>query len=361
MTELNTKKTQYSVSDFVSWQKAGNLILSPSFQRRSVWTKGAKSYLMDTIIRGLPTPLILLREKKSDLVTLEPKKEVIDGQQRLRTIMSYIDKNLIKDFDKKRDEFSIKKVHNTKLADKPFSKLDDKDKQKILDYTFSVHLLPIDTDDRKILEIFSRLNSTGVKLNHQELRNAKYYGNFKTLSYNLASEQLNRWRDWKVFTENNIARMEEVELTSELLQFIILGISSKSQPKLDKIYGEYEEKEITPKDEIIKRFRLIMDSIETVCGKYLPKSFFNTPAFFYILFALFYRICYGESKTLTSISPRKVKSDVQDIIHKLEEQILREKNNKDLKDRKLAELFETRRNTTLEKRKRMIEYLISKV
>jgi hypothetical protein len=36
-------KTHYKVSDFITWAKAGTVILSPSFQRRSVWPVGAKS------------------------------------------------------------------------------------------------------------------------------------------------------------------------------------------------------------------------------------------------------------------------------------------------------------------------------
>ena len=59
-------------------------------------------------------------------------------------------------------------------------------------------------------------NATGVRLNAQEWRNAEFYGEFKTMMYELASEQLPRWRGWQIFNEYNIARMEEVELMSEV-------------------------------------------------------------------------------------------------------------------------------------------------
>jgi hypothetical protein len=42
----------YSINDFVEWDKAGQLELNPRFQRRPVWTDKAKSFLMDTILRG---------------------------------------------------------------------------------------------------------------------------------------------------------------------------------------------------------------------------------------------------------------------------------------------------------------------
>jgi hypothetical protein len=48
MIPMPIQKTFYRVGDFVSWQKAGTLELSPAFQRRSVWKPGAKSFLIDT-------------------------------------------------------------------------------------------------------------------------------------------------------------------------------------------------------------------------------------------------------------------------------------------------------------------------
>jgi uncharacterized protein with ParB-like and HNH nuclease domain len=120
MQNWEINKTQYKVSDFVSWQKGKNLNLSPSFQRRPVWKAGAKSYLIDTVVRGLPIPIIFLREKVSSISTLEPKREVVDGQQRIRTLFSYIDKSLLKDYKPKRDFFVVSEDHNPDLAGKEF-------------------------------------------------------------------------------------------------------------------------------------------------------------------------------------------------------------------------------------------------
>src|SRR5438045_2613534 len=77
MDNWDITRTQYRVSDFLSWQRAKSLVLSPSFQRRPVWKTGAKSYLVDTVVRGLPMPIIFLREQKTDLESLEPKREVV--------------------------------------------------------------------------------------------------------------------------------------------------------------------------------------------------------------------------------------------------------------------------------------------
>lgn len=79
MADMQTLHTQFRVSDFLEWQRAGTLQLNPNFQRRHVWKKGAKSYLLDTIVRGLPIPIIFPRDLPADLKTFRAKRDVIDG------------------------------------------------------------------------------------------------------------------------------------------------------------------------------------------------------------------------------------------------------------------------------------------
>ena len=56
----------YSIADFLEWQKNNLLELSPDFQRRPVWSQNAKSFLIDTILRGKPIPKILITLKLSN-------------------------------------------------------------------------------------------------------------------------------------------------------------------------------------------------------------------------------------------------------------------------------------------------------
>ena len=135
----------------------------------------------------------------------------------------------LEDFDPNRDDFTIKSAHNKALAGRSFTKLPVEVKKIILDYQFSVHVLPSSVDDREVLQIFARMNATGVKLNSQELRNAAHFGEFKTSMYAISTEQLSRWREWGIFTDAQISRMMEVEATSELVQLMIKGIVGKTQ------------------------------------------------------------------------------------------------------------------------------------
>ncbi|MBA4320705.1 MAG: hypothetical protein C0412_20110 [Flavobacterium sp.] len=311
------QKTIYKVSDFISFQRQGSLILNPNFQRRQVWQPGAKSYLIDTIVKGLPMPLIFLREKKTNLKELISIREVVDGQQRLRTIFSYIDPSLLKDFNPERDVVKIKANHDKRIAGKKFSELDQNTKQDILDYEFSVHILPLNTDDRDVLQIFSRMNSTGVKLNPQELRNAEYFGSFKTTMYSLASEQLERWIRWKIFTLNQIARMQEVELVSEFAILMLKGLQTRSKPLIDKIYRYFEQRDpIFPeKKEITTRFRKVMDTVEYYLDERIVNTIFQKKDLFYILFAVLYDLYFGLNSHLKKT---KIEPVTKDVIEKIE-------------------------------------------
>jgi hypothetical protein len=292
MKFLDVTRTTYRVSDFISWQRSDTLELSPSFQRRSVWRPIEKSYLIDTVLRGLPMPVIFLRDLPADLDKLEPVRQVVDGQQRIRTLLSYISPNLVPDFDEARDAFVVRPSHNSEITGLTFPELPKELRGRLLNYQFSVHVFPSDTDDREVLQIFARMNSTGVKLTAQELRNAEFIGEFKTLMYRLAAEQLDRWRDWTVFSEQEIARMEEVELVSEIAYMMINGLSGRSQKALNSLYKANEES-VPAGSVVAKRFRVLMDSVDEKLGQKLPDLAFSRKTLIYPLLAGFYELLYG--------------------------------------------------------------------
>lgn len=314
MVYVDLTRTLYRVSDFLSWQRAGTLELSPSFQRRPVWPPAAKSYFIDTVVRGLPVPIIFLREQ-TDIQQLQPKRQVVDGQQRIRTLLSFIEPSCLPDFRRDRDLFTVKATHNPEIANKAFAALPEEVRRRILDYQFSAHILPSGTDDRQVLQIFARMNATGVKLNGQELRNAQWFGEFKTSMYELASEQLERWRTWRVYTENDIARMLEVEATSDLALMILRGISGKSQRALDALYKEKDE-QFQERRELERRFRITMDAIDDLAGRELPALAFSGQTLFYTLFAFVYDLLFGLGSPVAKVHPAKIPAGVADCLRK---------------------------------------------
>jgi len=348
----NIQKTFYKISDFVSWKKRDNLILSPYFQRRSVWKKGAKSYLMDTILKNLPIPIIFLRDLGTDPKTLEPKRQVIDGQQRLRTVFSFIDKTLLKDYNVKRDDFTIQKNHNADYAGKEFQFLEPDVKSAILNYEFSVHILPSSIDDREVIQIFRRMNSTNYVLNKQELLNACYFGEFKSTMYKVSALHINKWRAWETFSEDDIARMFEAELTSELaIAMINSKIEGKSNTMISSFYKTYDDN-FKFKTEFEKRFNEVMELIDKTFA-YSKRDFvFFKRTLFYSFFCHVYNITFGFE------TPLSKKASIKQLNTEQINNIL-EKNNKIAKRKAPRKVLESsdRRTTSIQERKNIYNYL----
>ncbi|WPU66524.1 DUF262 domain-containing protein [Peredibacter starrii] len=352
MKQWEISKTVYTVGDFVGWQQSETLNLRPDFQRKSVWKKGAKSFLLDTISRGLPIPIILIRERRVS-GKFEPIRDVVDGQQRLITIISFIAPHLIPNEIDSSSSVTISKNHNKELANKAFNELPEDMRNFILNYKFSVHILPSDMGDREILEIFSRMNSTGTKLNFQELRNAEWFGELKSSIYEMSYTHYENWVHWRTFKTPQLSRMADIEFTSELYHFIINGIESKDQNKLDLFYQEYDET-FTFRKEVEKRFAHIMDFLDKELFPKYQGVFFSSSSHFYALFTWIYDLTYGISSSLTPEKPRKFSiKDISSIVLSLQ------KFETAKLPKKLEESLLKRRLKTIEFRQEAVNHLNS--
>jgi hypothetical protein len=309
MVATNITRTNFRVADFLSWQKGGELQLSPAFQRRSVWNKSQKSFLIDTVVRGLPIPIVFIR----DSINLEDRtsiKEMVDGQQRIRSLLAFVDPSCLPDYDPTRDAFTLRTVHNGPLADKPFERLPTSVQRDILAYEMSTHILPLEFEDREVLQVFARMNSTGLKLAPQELRNAQFAGDFKTVAFELATEQLDRWRSWRVFTEDQISRMKEVEVVSDLLMNIVNGLTGKTQKRIDKFYADHEA-EWKDGTGVATRFRHTMETIDKLLGSSFRSTAWRSEVNFFTLFCVVYDLEWGLGANLTKKVPSKLPSDTR--------------------------------------------------
>jgi len=148
------------------------------------------------------------------------------------------------------------------------------------------------------------MNSTSYSANTQELRNSQYFGEFKTSVYNLAAQQLQRWRKWKTFSEDNISRMVEVELTAECMKVMIdKEISGKSNTQIDNLYKNFDEL-FEARIEIEKRFHVVMDVINSnFNGDNLDFVFFKR-TIFYTLFSFVYYCLYDFKSIMEETEPK---------------------------------------------------------
>lgn len=276
----NFDSRAYSINDFLEWEERNLLEISPKFQRRSVWSPQAKSYLISTILEQKPLPKIFVRAT-TDPRTKTTIREIVDGQQRLRTILSFI-----------KDGFRISKVHSEEYGGLLYSELPDEIQSDILKYEISVDLL-FDLSDRDILDVFARLNTYSVSLNKQELFNAKYFGYFKQLVYRLSGLYYAFWTNNKIFTDRKIMRMAEAELVTDILIAMLDGIQSKKSA--DKYYQKYDEV-FDNRKEIEERFCDVMNLIGNLYVEGLANSNLKTTPNFYALFVSLYHMIYGIPK-----------------------------------------------------------------
>ena len=257
------ERSSYSTNDFRSWRAPNQLSISPRFQRRKVWGQAARSYLIDTLILGYPVPPIYLRIVKQRGKKL-PVREVIDGQQRISAVLDFID-----------GDFPLSRNIESPYVGKRFDDLPINIQDDINTYSFICEVLQ-GISDPEVLSIFGRLNSYSVRLNGQELRNGRYFGPFKQSAYALAYSHLTFWRNNRIFSDVAVARMREVELTSELMIALIAGMQDKKK-SVDSYYSRFDEIFVDRK-KIESRFRKVIDEINDIFEFEFDKTEFKNAA-----------------------------------------------------------------------------------
>lgn len=270
------------INDIIEWYTKNELIISPKYQRNSVWNIKAKSYLIDTILRGLPMPPIFMRQK-IDVSTRKTYREIIDGQQRLRAITEFAN-----------DKFSILKSHNAIYGGKYYSDLDNDSKANFLEYEFFAEIINED-DDTVIYDMFARLNTNNCVLNKQELRNAKYWGEFKVAAYNTAAKYRELFHDNKIISDKQFTRMDDVEFISILMNLTQNGIDTDTPTSIDKLYSKFDSSypEFTDVSNKMENIMMVIDNIY----EYLNGNVkcFTSKVYFYTLFAVLLNQMYGIS------------------------------------------------------------------
>ena len=270
-----------TISDLIQWHSKGELQLSPKYQRNSVWNETAKAYLIDTIVRGLPIPPIFLRQTV-DVSTKTTYREIVDGQQRVRAIIDYII----------AESFAIKKSHNKGLGGKKYSDLDPDTQEQILEYEILAEVVT-EKDESVVYDMFARLNSNNIVLNKQEVRNSKYWGEFKVLVYRLSSKYRVFFLEYHILSDNDCARMRDSELINSMLILLLEGIVEETPTNIDNIYKKYD-KEFAESECIERRFSAIMDVLESIFSYFNGTiGAFDNKNYFFTLYCVLANQMYG--------------------------------------------------------------------
>lgn len=234
---MNPTATNHKLSWFRQFHSAGALDLSPRFQRKPVWSDAQAAFLIDSILNDLPIPEVFLRTSTS--AAGDTRIEVVDGQQRLRSIIRFFSNDL----ELLGDDVSEEWYGTT------WEQLSDEDREKFWSYQVVVRELE-NASDSEVRDMFHRLNANQLSLNDQELRHSQYTGEFISLTEELAEDAW--WLLNRLVTPNQVRRMLDVEYIAELLVGLISGPLDKKSG-LEDYFIEYDE-ELPDRDSWVRTF-----------------------------------------------------------------------------------------------------------
>jgi hypothetical protein len=232
--KVSQRQTSVKVSHVISDFKEGHIII-PEYQRQFVWDNSIQSRFVESIFMAIPIPAIFLLETIDDETGIT-KNEVIDGVQRLSTLVAFVDNKL---------KLS-KGLKLTGLEGQKFETLPHPITQQFLNRDISIITIEKNTDSTIQFEIFERLNRGSVSLTHQELRNCMYHGDFNTFLNRVSGENkdyrdlLSPFSNFRAVEEGkpDKSRMLDVEM---VLRFLYL-LESYSESSLNRlIYPKKEQ------------------------------------------------------------------------------------------------------------------------
>jgi hypothetical protein len=141
-------------------------IVIPDYQRDAEqWDKRKESLFIESILNNLTVPAFFFSEGD------DQKIEVVDGQQRLTTILKYVEDKFALSDEASMVYLTPQSVY---YSGKRFSELPKKLQSVFNDYPLTIIYLPQSLDLSTKLEIFRRINEGGTPLTGQDIRLAYY-------------------------------------------------------------------------------------------------------------------------------------------------------------------------------------------
>lgn len=202
--QISSYGADYPVDGLVKRLRNGDIVLPP-FQRDFVWPVTQASQLIESLLLGLPIPAIFLSKEAESQKLL-----VIDGQQRLKSLLAFYD-GIFRD-----KAFKLVGV-NKEFEGATYKTLKDADRRRLDDALLHAIIIKQDDpkdDDSSIFLVFERLNTTATPLSEQELRACVYHGAFN--EYLAKANENANWRS--IYGDPNL-RQKDREL---LLRFFSL-------------------------------------------------------------------------------------------------------------------------------------------
>lgn len=156
--------------------------IAPDYQRHFVWDDLRQSQLIESIMLGIPVPSLFMATNK------DSTWEVIDGLQRLTTIINYIGTDrVIKAINPKCKKLKISGLEKlSAINGLTFEEIPKSLQMMFMTRPIRVTVLNDRSDFEVRYDLFERLNTGGVTLHPQEIRNCVFIGRFNNFIRELA-------------------------------------------------------------------------------------------------------------------------------------------------------------------------------
>jgi hypothetical protein len=170
--------------------KNGDIVI-PDYQRNFVWKINQSSLLVESFLLGLPVPQVFF------YVDTENKNQVIDGQQRIMSIVFYLDGYFgSESIQGKKQVFRLQGLDDkSPFAKKRFEDLSESHQRKLkaaVLRAINIRQLNPKGEATSVYHIFERLNTGGTPLKPQEIRNCVFRGDFVRIL-----RKLNQDKNWR--------------------------------------------------------------------------------------------------------------------------------------------------------------------
>lgn len=283
---MNHKSQARSLSWFQEQYKLARLELRPPFQRKPVWTDKQRSSLIESIFLDVPIPEVYVQVSQAE--DGSEQFGVVDGQQRLRSILQFI--GIETEQDREGDDnnqFALTELPEASPhKDVIFADVKGEPRRKLFQYEICVRFLYTDSL-REVEDVFKRLNKFTMPLKPQELRNATFHGSFAKLSEELADNDF--WAVNRIVRPAAIRRMADIEMMSDFVIALLHGPQGGSAKVIDSYYEQYEqyEDEFPEEPRIRKEFAGSLHTVKTIFPDLSKVPRWGNRADFYSLFVAF--------------------------------------------------------------------------
>lgn len=222
-----------TVNEIFTMFDEGKLIVDDTYQRRSVWSEKDKVRLIETILLQLVIPELFFWKADTDPETGVSTTHIVDGQQRIKAIYSFINNEF-----KLKPQYLLDESIKSEYSNKYFKDLETETRKAFWNYQLMIIEIDSKATRDDIITMFNRLNLTDYSLNDQEKRNS-VSGEFAALARELSDNPL--WDEKRLFTGSDVKRMKDVEFCASIVLLYRRGIIDQTdQSALNQAYEELQ-------------------------------------------------------------------------------------------------------------------------